>query len=268
MAKPRIVALHPEKQSVRANEARTRDTPTRLDIYPNNTGRGRSETRQRNGIPIKGKSREERGFGRKDYTDPEAGDGWRLNSKGEKVRTVFREAFDEDILLSLSTHLTYRIQCIKQATLYAKLLDIDLVNCEEIDIEEWLKREVLQPGPESLKKQLALDRVEELVEEAKLFEAPTNGGKEMKAIIYVTIAIIQAVKWQEAYRDTSTAVKERIKMLLAKRHEVLYGNIYHSAWLGTYSGPPPKPKSSCPGLSKSVASVEDSGMPVTPPVII
>ena len=260
MAEPKVL---PKKESTQANESRTRNPPTGTNTSPGNGERARSETRHSRPIPIKGKSREERGFGKK-YVDSEAENGCRQN---EKARTVFQEVLPEDTLLSLSSNLTYRINCIKQATEYANLLNTDKVDCEKVDVEEWLEAEFLQPDPESLRKQLALDRAEKLVKEAKLFEEPAKGGKEKKATIYLAIALIQAVTWQEAYKDTSTAIKERIRTMIAKRHEVLYGNIYHPAWLGSYPRPPRKDKSSCPTLSKSVASVEEGG-PVTPATVI
>ncbi|KAG6994096.1 hypothetical protein G7Y79_00047g083220 [Physcia stellaris] len=267
MAEPRVLPLRQENESNNANEARTRPPPTRTNTRPGNVQRAGNEMGHRNGIPIKGKSRAERGFGRRNNIDPEAEDGIRQNGRRERARTVFPETLHEDTLLSLSSNLTYRINCIKQATRYADLLETDKVDCKHVDIEEWLKGEFREPGPESLKKQLAVDRIEKIVEEAELFEAPPKGGKEKKATIYLAIALIQAVTWQEAYKDPSTAIKERIRTLSAKRHEVLYGNIYHSAWLGSYPGLRQKDKSSCPGLSESVGSVEDRG-PFTPATVI
>lgn len=117
MAKPKVLPLQQEKESKKANEARTRDPPTRTTIH------------HRNGIPIKGKSRQERGFGRRNDFDPEAEDGCRQNGKKEKIRTAFQATLHEDTLLSLSSNLTYRINCIKHATRYANLLNTDKVDC-------------------------------------------------------------------------------------------------------------------------------------------
>lgn len=265
------------RERERERKPPARNTLTRMDF--GNPG-ARGETEHRRGRPIKGAGRGD-GRGRnhrigdndvgcEDTLETRTETLKRKQDEKENPRTIFPEILDEDTLLSLSSSLTYRLNCIKQATRYANILGKAEVSCEDVDIAESLERKIYQPGARHLEKQIALERVKGLVENAHLFGTLEKGklGREEKAVVYVAVALIRNTGWEEACKSRSIVIERRIMELMAKRHDVTEVNIFHPTSMKDYLGPTMKDEVLCLKRSQQSTAVRDSTVSTTPPVVV
>ena len=259
--KPEMERGRPSKRDITC--PRGRGALTRIDFgYPG----ARAEKRYPGAIPIKGGGGGRRRRHQRDYDDEEEETRterfqrreWR---ERETTSLVFPGVLHEDQLLDLCSDLTYRIKCIEQATEYAKVLGVKIRPCSKLDLEDWLTEELYQPGPEFAMRIIAFDLVQNLVEQAQLFEMRSR-GKEEKAIKYVTIAVILKEGWSEASSGTSQGIANDIKMLASRRHTILRGDVFEPVHIrgcglhGTES-------------SQSTASNRGDNMSaVTPPIVM
>ena len=241
-------------------EPRVRDTPTRLD-FGNSKAKG--EKKYPNAIPIKGRRRDEL-----DSNDNEGETRTERFKRRGDARTTSSEVLHEDQLLDLCWDLTYRIRCIKQATQYADVLGVTIQGCNEIDLNQWLTEELYRTGPEFAMRHAAFDLVENLVEQAELFEMPTRRRNEEKAIKYVTIAVIVKEGWSEAYSGTSLGIANDIKMLAAGRHMILRSDVYESGYIRDCIRPRKEDEVHGASFSQSTAGNRNSTRAVTPPVVV
>ena len=203
---------------------------TRLDLrYP--TAKIPKKYPNAIAIPIKARRRRMDGLDFADDEEETRTEAFQRREKDEKEepRIVFTNVLHEDQLLDLFSDLTYRVKCIEQATKYAKVLRANatdckelakIPNCEKINLHEWLAEGLYGTGPEFAMKQVAFDSIQNLVEQAQLFETPKR-GKEEKAIKYIAIAMIVKEGWSEAYSGTSGSIAKDIKMLATRRDMIL-----------------------------------------------
>ncbi|KAL8789337.1 MAG: hypothetical protein Q9195_006864 [Heterodermia aff. obscurata] len=293
----------PGKESEGEIASRMRNTLTRIDfVHP----KIKREKKYPGAIPIKGARTDKV---HSDYAEEETRTERfkRRENEKEHRRVVFPEVLHEDQLLDLFSNLTYWINCVEQATQYAAALGVKIQGCSELDariqscndlgvhiqsckelnLNEWLTEELYQTGAEFAMKQVAFDWVQNLVEQAELFETPRR-GKEEKAIKYVTIAVIvkeasrhvqikpdsvmfdQAVReaWSAVYSGTSQGIVNDIKMLVAKRHLILRASLYEPIYFSGEFIPQNEDELHGTKSSQSTAVNRDNTRSVTPPIVV
>ena len=246
-------------------EKAQRNTPTRLS---SGCPKAKSEKKYPNAIPIKGKRRRRHELDSSDDDEESRTERFqrRESAKNDK-RTNFPNVLHEDQLLDLSSELTYRINCIKQATQYARVLGVTMEACNELDLDKWLAEELYQTGPEFAMRRIGFDWVQSLVEQAELFEMPRR-RKEEKAIKYITIAVIMKEGWSEAYSLVSQGIANDFKTLAARRQMILRPNVYEPVNLRGYQLPREEDEVHGTKPSPSTAKNRNNTRAVTPPIVV